>query len=325
MCTAISFHGRDFYLGRTLDTEYDFGEVPVFAGRRFSYFNEEEKNGRYAIIGMAKVIGGYPLFFDGMNEEGLCMAALNYGTLAAYAEGDEGEGRVAPFRLIPYILSRCKNLTEAKEALENITLVNKSPASELDVARLHFIIADKTGAITAEPEECGLKIYENPFGVLSNAPEFPYHEKNLSYYMNVTPAEAENRFSNRLVLTPYGRGVGSFGLPGDLSSPSRFVRACFYKFNLPPLEGDEGENLSNIFHVLGSVEQIRGAVRVKDGLVHTRYASVMNANTGVYYYKTYGSFRINAVSMLLENPDNDEIVEFPLHCLEVPNLVNKKD
>lgn len=323
MCTAITFEGRDFYFGRTLDTEYSFGEQIVFTKRSFPFF-KSGATGRYAIIGMAKLYSGCPLFFDGMNEEGLCMAALNYVGYAHYPEGEESEDALPPYKLIPFILSRCKSLSEAREELKGIKLINKSPAADLPVSQLHFIIADKSGAITVEPDPDGIKIYENHLGVLSNTPSFPFHSENLNLFLNLTPTEAENRFSNRLLLKPTSRGLGSFGLPGDPSSPSRFIRACFYKFNTPPLDGSEGECLSQIFHVLGGVEQIAGAVRVNDGLVKTAYAACMNANTGVYYYKTYCNSRINAVSMLLEDPEGDGLITFPLAAEEDILLENKK-
>ena len=311
MCTAISFKGRDFYFGRTLDTEYDFGEEIVFTRRLFPHFSENDR-GRYAIIGMAKVVSEKPLFFDGMNECGLCMAALNYGKLAVYYPPHGDKNEMEPYKLIPYILSTCKNLAEARSALNNITLVNRAPASNMPVAELHFIIADSTGAITVEPDAKGLSVYENELGVLTNAPSFPFHLQNLNLHLNLTANEAENSFSNRLILKAPCRGLGAVGLPGDPSSPSRFIRACFYKFNTPPLDGAEGECVSGILRVLDATGQILGSVRVKDGAVKTRYTACMNANTGMYYYTTYGNPRITAVSMLLEDADGDGMTVFPL-------------
>jgi choloylglycine hydrolase len=323
MCTAITFDGRDFYFGRTLDTEYSFGEEIVFTKRSFPFF-KSGASGRYAIIGMAKLFCGYPLFFDGMNEEGLCMAALNYVGYAHYSEGEESEDALPPYKLIPFILSRCRNLSEAKAELGKINLINKSPSADLPVSELHFIIADKSGAVTIEPDCDGVKIYENHLGVLSNNPPFPFHLENLNLYLNLSAKEEENRFSKRLSLKPTSRGLSSRGLPGDPSSPSRFIRACFYKFNTPPLECPESECISRIFHVLGGTEQIAGSVIAKDGLVKTTYTACMNANTGIYYYKTYRGSRINAVSMLLEDPKGEGLLTFPLVTEEDILLENKK-
>ena len=108
------------------------------------------------------------------------------------------------------------------------------------------MIADQTEAITIEPTEQGLMLYDNPLGVLTNNPPFPYHMVNICNYMNITSDEAKNRICKEVYLEPYSRGLGSYGLPGDWTSASRFVRAAFVKWNSPKI-GTETESVAQFF------------------------------------------------------------------------------
>lgn len=108
----------------------------------------------------------------------------------------------------------------------------KTPYNEqLPAASLHWIIADKSGCITVESVKEGLKVYENPVGVLTNNPAFDKQMFNLNNYMSLSPRQPENMFSKELDLKTYSRGMGALGLPGDLSSMSRFIRVAFTKMN----------------------------------------------------------------------------------------------
>ena len=130
--------------------------------------------------------------------------------------------------------------------------------------------------------------------------------------MHLSPEDPKNLFSDKLPLRIYGRGMGAIGLPGDLSSESRFVRACFVKLN--SLSGDsEAESVSQYFHILGSVEQQRGCCKVGDVKYEiTIYTSCCNAQKGIYYYTTYGNHQITAVDMHREDLDGNVPVRYPL-------------
>lgn len=105
--------------------------------------------------------------------------------------------------------------------------------------------------------------------------------------MHLAVANHPNTFSDELVLNPYSRGMGGMGLPGDLSSQSRFVRVSFVKMN--SLSGDsEEESVSQFFHILGSVDQQRGCCKLgEDKYEITLYTSCCNTDKGIYYYNTY--------------------------------------
>ena len=314
MCTAATYRTDDFYMGRTLDYEFSYGEEITVMPRNFplSFRHGGGTDRHYAIIGMAHVADGYPMFYDAVNEKGLGMAGLNFAASARYSEPEDGKQNVAQFEFIPWVLSQFASLGQARSAIEKINLVGTTYDSRYPAAKMHWIIADKSGAITVEPTESGLKIYDNAPGVLTNEPPFDMQLFNLNNYMRLSPKQPENSFSDALDLGTYSRGMGGLGLPGDLSSMSRFVRAAFTKLN--SLSGsDEAESVGQFFHILGSVEQVRGCCEVaQDKYEITIYTSCFNADNGVYYYTTYNNRRITAVDMHRENLDSDSLARYPM-------------
>lgn len=314
MCTAATYRTDDFYMGRTLDYEFSYGEEITVMPRNFplSFRHGGGTDRHYAIIGMAHVADGYPMFYDAVNEKGLGMAGLNFAASAHYSEPEDGKQNVAQFEFIPWVLSQFASLGQARSAIEKINLVGTTYDSRYPAAKMHWIIADKSGAITVEPTESGLKIYDNAPGVLTNEPPFDMQLFNLNNYMRLSPKQPENSFSDALDLGTYSRGMGGLGLPGDLSSMSRFVRAAFTKLNSLSGSG-EAESVGQFFHILGSVEQVRGCCEVaQDKYEITIYTSCFNADKGVYYYTTYNNRRITAVDMHRENLDSDSLARYPM-------------
>lgn len=298
MCTAITYKTADHYFGRTLDLEYTYDEQVTVTPRNFEFRfrTKDSVKSHYAIIGMATVAENYPLYYEATNEWGLSMAGLNFPGNARYFPVMEGMDNIAPFELIPWILARCKNVAEARAALARINLCDINFSDKFPLSTLHWMIVDRERAITVESVADGLKIYENPIGVLTNNPTFEYHMTHLCDYMNLTALTPENRFGN-VSLTTYSRGMGAMGLPGDLSSASRFVRAAFVKLN--SVSGNsENESISQFFHILGAVAQQRGCVILPDGSYEiTAYTSCVNTEKGIYYYTTYENHCISAVDM----------------------------
>ena len=314
MCTAATYRTKDFYFGRTLDYEFSYGEEITVTPRNypFSFRYLPEKREHYAIIGMAHVEEDYPLYYDAVNEKGLGMAGLNFVGNAVYGEVREGKENVAVFELIPYILSQCENTEEARKLLGKIQITDTRFKEQLPNGRLHWIIADEKEAITVESVTEGLKIYENAPGVLTNNPSFPMQMFQLNNYMQLSSRQPENLFSDRLSLETYSRGMGALGLPGDLSSASRFVRVAFTKLHARSGEG-EAHSVGQFFHILGSVEQTRGCCELENGKYEiTIYTSCCNATKGIYYYTTYTNRQITAVDMHREKLDSTELIRYPM-------------
>ncbi len=324
MCTAITLKTDDFYFGRTLDNEFSYCEEVTVTPRNFVF---NFKNGRavsshFAIIGMAYVMENYPLYYDAVNEKGLCIAGLNFPKNAYYGDVLEGKDNVAAFELIPWILSQYASVKAVCESLKNINITNQAFSEALPPAPLHWIIADKEDCITVESTKEGLFIYDNPVGVMANNPPFPMHLQNLNNYMSLSPKEPENRFSDKLSLEHFCKGLGAVGLPGDLTSPSRFVRASFVKTN--SVSGNsESESVGQFFHVIGTVEQVRGACDLGNGLYEiTVYTSCCNADKGIYYYTTYNNRQITAVDMHKCNLESNELMRYPLVSNEQIAYIN---
>lgn len=314
MCTAATYRTKDFYFGRTLDYEFSYGEEITVTPRNypFSFRYLPEKREHYAIIGMAHVEENYPLYYDAVNEKGLGMAGLNFVGNAVYGEVREGKENVAVFELIPYILSQCENTEEARELLGKVQITDTRFKEQLPNGRLHWIIADEKEAITVESVTEGLKIYENAPGALTNNPPFPMQMFQLNNYMQLSSRQPENLFSDQLSLETYSRGMGALGLPGDLSSASRFVRVAFTKLHARSGEG-EADSVGQFFHILGSVEQTRGCCELENGKYEiTIYTSCCNATKGIYYYTTYTNRQITAVDMHREKLDGTELIRYPM-------------
>lgn len=314
MCTGATYQTKDFYFGRTLDYEFAYPSEVTITPRNFEFcfrFAGTMKS-HYAMIGMAYVAQGYPLYYDAVNEKGLGMAGLNFVGNAVYREPKPGKDNIAQFEFIPWVLGKCASVKEARTLLERMNLTNTPFSKELPPSQLHWLIADREGAITVEAVQGGLKVYENPVGVLTNNPPFPEQLFNLNNYMHLSPKDPENRFSDQLSLQRYSRGMGGLGLPGDLSSQSRFVRAAFVKLN--SVSGDtERESVSQFFHILGSVDQQRGCCDVGGGKFEiTIYTSCCNADRGIYYYTTYENHQISGVDMHREDLDGAALVRYPL-------------
>ncbi len=314
MCTAVTYKTNDFYFGRTLDYEYSYMEEVTITPRNYQFkFNEKEAiNTHYAIIGMAYVAEDYPLYYEAINEKGLGIAGLNFVGNAHYNDPIEGKDNIAQFEFIPWILSQCETVKEAKKLIEKINITNTPFNKQLPLAQLHWIIADQNESITVESVQEGIKIYKNPVGVLTNNPTFDKQLFALNNYINLSNKTPENKFATDLELNKYSRGMGAIGLPGDLSSQSRFVRASFVKMNSVSAEG-ENESVSQFFHILNSVDQQRGCCQLEDGKYEiTIYTSCCNASKGIYYYTTYDNHQITAVDMHKEDLNINKLIRYPL-------------
>lgn len=325
MCTAVTYKTKNLYFGRTLDYEYSYKEEITITPRnyKFKFKNQEAINNHYAIIGMAYISENYPLYYDAINEKGLGIAGLNFVGNAYYNEETyTNKDNIAPYELIPWILSQCATTKEARKLISRMNIINAQFNERLPVAQLHWIISDAEETITVEAIKEGIKIYENPVGVLTNNPSFDKQIFSLNNYINLSNKTPQNEFSQKLKLEQYSRGMGAIGLPGDLSSQSRFVRATFVKMNSVSGES-ENESVSQFFHILNAVEQQRGCCQLDNGKYEIAiYTSCCNATEGIYYYTTYNNHQITAVNMHKENLDSNELIRYLLISNENINFQN---
>lgn len=298
MCTAISYKNKDVYFGRNLDLERGYGESVVITPRQYIFQMRRAKSmaSHYAMIGMATVVDEFPLYYEATNEKGLSMAGLNFPGNAVYYEYDDKKDNITPFEFIPWILGQCTSVSEAKQLIRKINLVNINFSEQLPLSPLHWMISDKQCSIVVESLKNGIEVYDNPFEVLTNNPTFDYHKINMSNYMGLNVGPANTQFREELPLYNYSLGMGALGLPGDFSSSSRFVKAFFVKENSVSKDEEES-SVNQFFHILNSVAMPKGCVWTKNGFEYTRYSSCCNADKGIYYYTTYNNLEIKSVNM----------------------------
>lgn len=310
MCTAIFDNRYGRFFGRTLDLEYSLGQevARTERGSKLSFIYEGEIESRFAFVGMAhkasRVEGGdeVPLYFDGMNESGLCIAALNFPKFAKYREKREKCRNLASFEVIPYLLSSCGNTDCVRKLLSCANITTDAFSGALQPTPLHFMAADREGAIVIEQTEAGLIIHENTVGVMTNSPSFDYHMTRLSDYAALSPNPPQNAICPSVKLLEYSRGLGAVGLPGDFSSASRFIRAVFVKNHtlLPSgalFEGrEESAATDRFFHIMASVSVPLGCIMTEaDKPVCTVYTSACDMDNLAYHYFTYRDREIRTV------------------------------
>lgn len=314
MCTAVTYETENFYFGRNLDLDYHYKEEVTVTPRAypFAFRNGVLLQNHYAVIGMATVADGYPLYYDATNEKGLSMAGLNFPGNAEYKCFDQGKDNIAPFELIPWILGQCSDTKAALEKVKTLNIWQEAFNDAFPISSLHWILADRSKCVVLEQTARGLQIYENPVGILTNNPPFPFHMHHLVQHMNVTASVPVNRFSDKTELQPFSLGMGGIGLPGDLSSPSRFVRAAFAKLNARS-GSEESDSVGQFFHILSSVSQQRGLTKTEnDEYEITLYSSCCNTVKGIYYYTTYENNQISAVNMHKCDLDGTVLIRYPL-------------
>ena len=323
MCTAINYKTGDHYFGRNLDLEYHYQEEVVVTPRnyRFSFRQVDAPMNCYAMIGTATVVDNYPLYYEATNEHGLCMAGLNFPGNAVYNPENQDRDNIAPFELIPWILSSCKNIAEAKYKLARLNIADIPFNDNFPNTPLHWLLSYKTYSIVIEQTNEGLMIYDNPFGVLTNNPPFPYQVDHLSTFQHLSASDPINRFAAAFDFPLFSRGMGAIGLTGDWSSPSRFVRAAFVKANSITAEY-EYSSVSQFFHLLNTVAMPRGSIMVDGKPEITLYSSCCNTDKGIYYYTTYDNSQITAVSMHNTDLTSSELHRFPHIATPSIRLVN---
>lgn len=314
MCTAFSMNTKDNYFGRNLDIDRSYGEAVCVMPRNFPLdFRKMKKlSTHYAMIGMATMMDGIPLFYDAANECGLSMAGLNFPGNAHYFSCDESKDNVTPFEFIPWVLGQCQTVSDTKLLLGKINLISIPFSSTVPLSPLHWIISDRKASIVVEQRKNGLFIYDNPLGVLTNNPPFEYHLHNLKNYGDLRTDNKNVIREDNCDYVSYSQGLGAVGLPGDVSSMSRFVRMAFSKEN-SVCDDNELSSVSCVFHLLSNVEMIKGNCKTDDGTWdYTLYSACINARRGIYYYTTYENRQITCVDMHKTDLNADTISRFPL-------------
>lgn len=313
MCTAIHLTNRNnSYFGRNLDLDYELNQRILITLKNYTiHFKKEESiKKHYSFIGVGTCINNFPLYADAVNEKGLAIAILNFRQFAKYYKEDKTKKNYAPYELIPLLLATCKNIKEVKNLLKDINIVDINFSKDIPNEPSHFMIADTKQSIVLETTRDGMKIYDNPYGVLTNNPPFPYHHYNVSNYLHLSNEELNNKLLPKNDVIPYSHGLDAFSLPGDYSSTSRFIKALFVKTYIE-LGEEERENVLGFLNILTQVSMPKGSVKTTKGYEFTRYSTCYNQREGKLYYRTYENPSIHVADMHVEYMDAKEIIVLP--------------
>ena len=317
MCSYLTIESdQNVFCGRNLDFNRLVNSGVIFIPKNSIYYTvgsklennlEYEHKTKYDILGIGtNLLLPNLALYDAMNEYGLCGGQLYFREYAKYSEKIIPKiTPVMPPYLVGHILANCKNISEVLDFIKSITLINRPLLG--NVANLHFIFSDKSGeSLVIEQTEDGLKTYRNHLGILTNSPSYSYHIDNLSNYLNLFNLDIEEKtFSDVLIKQSYS-GSGLRGLPGDFSSPSRFVRLAFIKEYAKTSKSDL-ENVNYVFNMLGNVSFIDGLVKITNksdvskidttigDYDYTIYSVVYDLANFNIYFKTYTNQQILVV------------------------------
>lgn len=250
-----------------------------------------EWTGKYAAVGANGL--GLPVLIDGLNEKGLAGGLLFFPNLAKFQEVPPAEAKnsIASFELLTWILTNFATVDEVKAGLPKIK-VSTAPQESFDgPVPLHATVHDATGkSLVIEYVDGTLNMYDNPTGVMTNAPAFPWHLTNLGLYGNLSANEPGPRKVGSLTIAQPSTGAGLHGLPGDVLSPSRFVRAFMFVDSLPELP-TALDAMNAARHILNNFDIPPGAVATQAGgatgggvagFETTEWTAVADLKNGIY-------------------------------------------
>ena len=237
---------------------------------------------------------------EGLNEAGLSAGLFyfpGYGRYEAF-DASKKSSSIADLLLVPLYLVSCATVEEVKAAVGKVHVVAVYP----DASTVHWRFADASGRqlvleiIDGEPI-----FYENDLGVLTNSPGFEWQLTNLNNYVNLYPGAAPSQMLGALRLSPFGAGSGFLGIPGDITPPSRFVRAAFYQPSAPE-QATAADAVTQCFHILNNfdipigIETDRGG-KPTDIPSATQWTAVTDVKNRVIYYRTMYDSNIRAFDL----------------------------
>ncbi len=309
-CTGITLTAKDGTqtAGRTMEfgVPVDWYLTAMPAGTEIAPELKEGTGGltykaKYGAVGMT----AYETtdFVDAMNEEGLYVGLFYFPGYATYPDlsDDNRDKALAPQQYATWLLANFATVDEVKEHYDDITLVAEVFKQMGEVIPMHVRVVDKTGkAVVIEPTDKSLKIFDAPFGVVTNSPTYDWHMTNLSNFVNLSVVNVPPVKVGSVELSAAGQGAGMHGLPGDFTPPSRFVRAAVFSQSAIPAETG-ADALEQAFHILNNFDIPYGAVRgEEDGKPapdYTQWTAVADMTNGTWTVKTYDDQSLHVVDV----------------------------
>ncbi|MCX7590229.1 MAG: choloylglycine hydrolase family protein [Kiritimatiellae bacterium] len=310
-CTGLRLIALDGapIVGRTMEFGFDVQSdvVVVPAGTELSSSLPDKAKGmrytsKYGMVGANML--GMRIIVDGVNEKGLYVGGFYFPGYASYSDPTPANysRSLAPEDYAAWLLANFASVEEVKANYNKVVLV-PNPIKEIGGESFpgHIVVHDSTGAsVVIEPVDNGLKIHDNPLGVMTNSPTFDWHITNLRNYINLTALNVPPVEVSGIKLTEFGQGSGLRGIPGDFTPPSRFVRAvAFSQFaqKLPTAK----ETVPQVFHLMNAFDIPVGAVRdVHEGQTHNDYTvwtSVADLKNVRWAFRTYRDQTIRSIDV----------------------------
>ena len=304
MCTAITLQSieRENFFGRTMDFSYPIEPGLYVIPKNYEWYSLITKKkciDCYSFISIGQEVDGMLGFFDGVNEQGFAAATLYFADYAYYDLPINKKEPIASLDFLHYILGRCGSVDDLNALLENICIAGiPDPVTQI-AAPLHWVATDRSGkCVVIEQTQMGLKIIDNPIGVMANSPDFHWHMTNLRNYMGASTTQQQETYWGNVLLTPFGQAAGTINLPGGFTSPERFVRAAFLKTHVQTPK-NRTEAIMACFHIMNSVSIPKGIVLTDKGTYdYTKYTAFINTNTCEYYFKTFENDQIITASLM---------------------------
>lgn len=253
---------------------------------------------RYGYVGLS--VEQKEFVAEGLNEAGLSAGLFyfpNYGKYEDYNPQYKAQS-IADLQLVSWVLGRCSTVDEVIKAIGEVHVVAIDPRA----STVHWRFTDATGRqVVLEIIDGKARFYENPLGVLTNSPGLEWHLANLNNYVNLYPGPVEPHELGSTRLAQFGAGAGFLGLPGDVTPPSRFVRAAFYQSTAPVMP-TAVETVMSAFQILNNfdipigVEFAKGRVPC-DIPSATQWTSATDMRNGKIYYRTMYDSRIRCIDL----------------------------
>ncbi|WP_052455628.1 linear amide C-N hydrolase [Bhargavaea cecembensis] len=297
MCTTIGFpHEEGIVFGRTLEMGVKLENQVLFVPRNSKAFvsaAEQNDDSIYATIGTGFM--NMAAFGDGINEMGLMGSSNLLPGYASYSKKPvDGKINLTVANAFNYLLSRCRNVEEVRKEAGKLSVLERGKTDDDVSGDMHFFFMDADGdGLVLEPEDGRLLAYDNLYGVLTNAPGFPWHATNLKNYLNLRAENVGQNDWNGTLLSKFGEGSGLVGLPGDFTPPSRFVRAAFF-VSATPEALDRLAAILQAFRILSQSDIPTGAVVDPDNgyMDETLYTAVMDSAKKAYFVKGHDNINI---------------------------------
>lgn len=320
MCTGIRLKAQDnsIIYARTLEFAQEINSEIIMIPHEYDFIGigpTGKADGlrwktKYAVVGTNAA--QQTIIIDGINEKGLAGGLFYFPDYAQYQEvpSNKVHESIASWQLMTLLLTTCQSINEVKELLSKIYVNNAVFSDWGIIPPIHAIIHDLWGnSLVIEYEQGKLNTYENPSGVFTNSPSFDWHITNLSNYINLDVFNVAEKEMSGLKVKPLGQGSGLLGLPGDFTSPSRFIRACIFSQAVTGI-ANETSARNACFHLLNLFDIPFGSVRQKEHdktiCERTQWTSACDLKNRRYYYKTYETQIIQEVDLLKMNMDSKQ-------------------